>query len=130
MGEPLFDLALEVQRLEGDLAHERLMRQAAERALSAVAGCDAAELLAGLYVEVWRWRLSRDRWRIAAGIASDTLCPQCGIGVSVDEDGLCSTCGCTAMGDAVDSRRASIEEAEADDMAAGLESDALEVSDG
>jgi hypothetical protein len=33
-------------------------------------------------------------------MASDpmTLCPQCGAGVSVDEDGCCVSCGCVAAG--------------------------------
>ena len=32
----------------------------------------------------------------------NTFCPECGFGVSVDEDGLCLTCGATAVGSAVD----------------------------
>ena len=29
-------------------------------------------------------------------------CPQCGLGVDVDEDGCCVTCGATANGDGVE----------------------------
>ena len=79
----------------------------------------AAELRA-MADEVERLRASRARWSVAAGIAADTLCPQCGLGVRVDEDGCCRTCGATATGDAVESRRASIEAAEAADAAAGV----------
>lgn len=31
-----------------------------------------------------------------------TLCPLCGWGVNVDEDGLCAMCGACAFGDGVD----------------------------
>lgn len=31
-----------------------------------------------------------------------TFCPECGFGVSVDEDGLCVHCGATAVGKAID----------------------------
>jgi hypothetical protein len=67
MGEPLLDLALEVQRLKGDLAHERLMREAADRALQAVAGCDAADVLTDLAASVMTER--RDHWIEAATTA-------------------------------------------------------------
>jgi predicted amidophosphoribosyltransferase len=78
-----------------------------------------AELF-GARAEVERLRASRARWSVAAGIAADTLCPQCGVGVDTDEDGCCWTCGATATGDAVESRRVSIEAAEAADVAAGV----------
>lgn len=74
-----------------------------------------------LRAEVAALRASRARWTIAAGIAADTLCPQCGLGVRVDEDGCCVACGSYAMGAAVESRRASIREAEAADVAAGVD---------
>ena len=32
----------------------------------------------------------------------NTLCPQCGWGVKVDEDGCCAMCGATAIGEGVD----------------------------
>lgn len=32
----------------------------------------------------------------------NTFCPECGFGVSVDEEGLCGMCGATAVGSAVD----------------------------
>jgi len=70
--------------------------------------------------EVERLRASRARWTIAAGIAADTFCPQCGLGVRVDEDGCCRTCGNGAMGAAVDGRSEGIREAEAADVAAGV----------
>lgn len=31
-----------------------------------------------------------------------TFCPQCGFNVPTDEDGCCTKCGATAVGDAVD----------------------------
>lgn len=31
-----------------------------------------------------------------------TFCPECGLGVAVDDDGLCVTCGATATGAAVE----------------------------
>jgi hypothetical protein len=52
-------------------------------------------------------------------MASDpmTLCPQCGPGVSVDEDGCCVSCGCVAVGPgimvALDAARAEEREASA-----------------
>ena len=63
---------------------------------------------------------SRIRWIDAAGPAAHTLCPTCGVGVSVDEDGCCETCGGDAMGDYVEARRESIVMAEAADRAAGV----------
>jgi hypothetical protein len=41
-----------------------------------------------------------------------TWCPQCGSGVSIDEDGLCNHCGCTAVGDGAEEALAAIAEVE------------------
>mgnify|MGYP007090096622 CR=1 FL=1 len=43
-----------------------------------------------------------------------TLCPQCGIGVPIDEDGCCTTCGCTATGPGVDAALSRIDGLEYD----------------
>ena len=63
---------------------------------------------------------SRIRWIDAAGAAAHTLCPTCGVGVSIDEAGCCETCGGDAMGSYVEERRECIEAAEAVDRAAGV----------
>jgi len=35
-------------------------------------------------------------------MGTKTWCPQCGLGVKIDEDGCCKTCGATATGEGVD----------------------------
>lgn len=59
---------------------------------------DLAATVEALHAEVARLSASRDRWRVAAGRVADTMCPECGPAVEVDEDGCCIGCGNGAMG--------------------------------
>jgi len=40
---------------------------------------------------------------------NNTWCPQCGYGISVDEEGCCISCGGDAMGEGVDAAVALLE---------------------
>jgi hypothetical protein len=57
--------------------------------------------------EADRLRAEVDRLKreLAAQEPWYSLCVECGPNVSVDEDGLCATCGATAIGSWLDSRR-------------------------
>jgi len=68
-----------------------------------------------LRAEVARLSASRDRWRVAAGRVADTMCPECGPAVEVDEDGCCICCGNGAMGAYATERADLIRAAEAAD---------------
>ena len=59
---------------------------------------EAVDEIVELRAEVARLAASRDRWRRAAGRVADTMCPECGPAVEVDEDGCCVGCGNGAMG--------------------------------
>jgi hypothetical protein len=64
----------------------------------ALFGRGTKDELAAAAREVQRLSASRDRWRVAAGKVADTMCPECGPAVEVDEDGCCIGCGNGAMG--------------------------------
>jgi len=59
---------------------------------------EAVDEIVELRAEVQRLYASRNRWRLAAGRVADTMCPECGPAVDVDEDGCCIGCGNGAMG--------------------------------
>ncbi len=59
---------------------------------------DLAATVEALHAEVERLRAAYERLEAAAGRASETLCPECGPAVQVDEDGCCIGCGNGAMG--------------------------------
>jgi len=69
-----------------------------------------------LRAEVERLTASRDRWRVAAGRVADTMCPECGPAVEVDEDGCCICCGNGAMGAYATERAEALRSAEAADL--------------
>ena len=65
---------------------------------------DLAETVVALEAKVARLRVSYKLLVAAAGCASETLCPECGPAVQVDEDGCCIGCGNGAMGTYVTER--------------------------
>ena len=68
------------------------------------AAADLAATVEALHAEVERLRAAYERLEAAAGRASETLCPECGPAVQVDEDGCCVCCGNGAMGTYVTER--------------------------
>ena len=80
----------------------------------------AVDEIVELRAEVARLSASRDRWRRAAGRVADTMCPECGPAVEVDEDGCCIGCGNGAMGAYATERADLIRAADAADRDAML----------
>jgi hypothetical protein len=70
--------------------------------------------IAALTAERDRLQAVLDAWKFVAPVLPEGcgFCPECGVVVHFDEDGLCASCGGTATGTAVDEMRERIAKAE------------------